>query len=267
MTELLDLRPADRVLDVGTGSGYAAAVLARLAAHVWSIERHAELSEGAGRALAAAGVANVTLVVGDGTRGLPAQAPFDAINVAATGSLDALAELEDQLAPAGASSPGERGRAASGRRAPHAGRPRAARGSRGGPLRARSCARPSPEGDPVDQPPGEEGPSAALASMVGPPPARRAAAGPRSESKEGPPAANPAQLPRAGPLGPLRSSASQSRSLLGRRMGKTLRAGQALDKREHRPEEVAEPLDALEARTRLELRSAGSRVAAPTPPT
>ena len=101
MTELLDLRPADRVLDVGTGSGYAAAVLARLAAHVWSIERHAELSEGAGRALAAAGVANVTLVVGDGTRGLPAQAPFDAINVAATGSLDALAELEDQLAPGG----------------------------------------------------------------------------------------------------------------------------------------------------------------------
>jgi protein-L-isoaspartate(D-aspartate) O-methyltransferase len=101
MAELLDLRPADRVLDVGTGSGYAAAVLARLAAHVWSIERHAELSASAARALASAHATGVTLVVGDGTRGLPDEAPFDAINVAATGTLDALAELEAQLAPGG----------------------------------------------------------------------------------------------------------------------------------------------------------------------
>src|ERR671937_1362144 len=101
MTELLTLRPEDRVLDVGTGSGYHAAVLARLAAHVWSIERHARLSERAGRNLEAADVHNVTLIVGDGTRGLPEQAPFDAINVAAAGSAEALAELEAQLAPGG----------------------------------------------------------------------------------------------------------------------------------------------------------------------
>jgi protein-L-isoaspartate(D-aspartate) O-methyltransferase len=101
MTELLSLRPTDRVLDVGTGSGYHAAVLARLAAHVWSIERHARLSERAARNLEAADVENVTLVVGDGTRGLPEQAPFDAINVAAAGSADALADLEAQLAHGG----------------------------------------------------------------------------------------------------------------------------------------------------------------------
>jgi len=101
MAELLDLRPEDRVLDVGTGSGYAAAVLARLAAHVWSIERHPELSERAADALAAAGARNITLLVGDGTRGLPEQAPFDAINVAAAGTPDALADLEAQLALGG----------------------------------------------------------------------------------------------------------------------------------------------------------------------
>ncbi len=101
MTELLAPRPGDRVLDVGTGSGYHAAVLARLAAHVYSIERHARLSERAGRNLAAAEVDNVTLLVGDGTRGWPEEAPFDAINVAAAGSADALTELEAQLAPGG----------------------------------------------------------------------------------------------------------------------------------------------------------------------
>jgi protein-L-isoaspartate(D-aspartate) O-methyltransferase len=101
MSELLAPGPDDHVLDVGTGSGYHAAVLARLAGHVWSIERHARLSRRAARNLAAAGVENVTLVVGDGTRGLPQSAPFDAINVAAAGSLEALAELETQLAPGG----------------------------------------------------------------------------------------------------------------------------------------------------------------------
>jgi protein-L-isoaspartate(D-aspartate) O-methyltransferase len=83
MCELLELRGDERVLDVGTGSGYHAALLGRLAAHVYSIELHAELSARAGRCLTAAGVHNVTLVVGDGTRGLPAHAPYDAINVAA----------------------------------------------------------------------------------------------------------------------------------------------------------------------------------------
>ena len=101
MTELLELRPEDRVLDIGTGSGYHAAILAALARHVWSIERHADLSRQAAEALANAGVGNVTLVVGDGSEGLPEQAPFDAINVAAAGGRDALATLEAQLAPGG----------------------------------------------------------------------------------------------------------------------------------------------------------------------
>ncbi len=101
MAELLDVHPGDRVLDVGTGSGYHAAVLAALGGRVWSIERHARLSRGAGRALARAGVTGVTLVVGDGTQGLPAQAPFDAINVAAAAAPEALRALEGQLAPGG----------------------------------------------------------------------------------------------------------------------------------------------------------------------
>jgi protein-L-isoaspartate(D-aspartate) O-methyltransferase len=83
MCELLALRGDERVLDVGTGSGYHAAVLARLVAHVWSVELHPGLSQRAARSLAAAGVANVTLSVGDGSLGHPAGAPYDAINVAA----------------------------------------------------------------------------------------------------------------------------------------------------------------------------------------
>jgi protein-L-isoaspartate(D-aspartate) O-methyltransferase len=101
MTELLELRRDDRVLDVGTGSGYHAAVLAQLADRVWSIERQEGLSRYAEDNLRAAGIDNVALAVGDGTRGLPAQAPFDAINVAAAGTLEALADLESQLAPGG----------------------------------------------------------------------------------------------------------------------------------------------------------------------
>jgi protein-L-isoaspartate(D-aspartate) O-methyltransferase len=101
MTELLRLRPADRVLDVGTGSGYHAALLARLAAHVWTIERHATLSASAAEQLRAAGVENVTLLVGDGSRGLPAEAPFDAINVAAAAWPEVPPALERQLAPGG----------------------------------------------------------------------------------------------------------------------------------------------------------------------
>jgi protein-L-isoaspartate(D-aspartate) O-methyltransferase len=101
MTEMLDPQPSDRVLDIGTGSGYHAAVLAKLARHVWSIERHARLSRRAAQSLAEAGIDNVTLIVGDGTRGLPDEAPFDVINVAAAGSAEALSELESQLAPGG----------------------------------------------------------------------------------------------------------------------------------------------------------------------
>ena len=90
-----------RVLDVGTGSGYHAALLAYLARHVWSIERHAELTEHARASLSAAGIDNVTLVVGDGSQGLPEQAPFDAINVAAAAWRSVPAALEDQLSPGG----------------------------------------------------------------------------------------------------------------------------------------------------------------------
>jgi protein-L-isoaspartate(D-aspartate) O-methyltransferase len=100
MCELLELGGGERVLDVGTGSGYHAAVLARLARHVWSVERLASLSERAAGHLAAAGVDNVTLVVGDGAAGLPEEAPFDAINVAAAGA-GIPAALEEQLAPGG----------------------------------------------------------------------------------------------------------------------------------------------------------------------
>jgi len=101
MTELLELRPDDRVLDVGTGSGYHAAILATLVAEVWSIERHADLSRRAAEALESAGVRNVTLLVGDGSLGLPEHAPFDAINVAAAGGRELLGALEAQLAPGG----------------------------------------------------------------------------------------------------------------------------------------------------------------------
>ena len=101
MSELLDPLPDGRVLDVGTGSGYHAAVLARLSAHVWSIEVHAALSAAAADSLAQAGAGDVTLVVGDGSAGLPDEAPFDAINVAAAGPVDRLAALLGQLGPGG----------------------------------------------------------------------------------------------------------------------------------------------------------------------
>jgi protein-L-isoaspartate(D-aspartate) O-methyltransferase len=100
MCELLALCGTERILDVGTGSGYHAAILARLGSHVWSIERHAELSEQAARNLAAAGIDNVTLVIGNGALGLPEAAPFDAINVAA--AADGVPKaLQDQLGLSG----------------------------------------------------------------------------------------------------------------------------------------------------------------------
>jgi protein-L-isoaspartate(D-aspartate) O-methyltransferase len=97
MCELLELDGDERVLDVGAGSGYHAAVLAQLAREVWSIEVIAELAEQARRNLDAAGVENVHVVVGDGARGFPEQAPFDAINVAAAAH-EVPPALEEQLA-------------------------------------------------------------------------------------------------------------------------------------------------------------------------
>ena len=79
----LALAGRERVLDVGTGSGYAAAVLAELAGEVHTIERIPELADYARAALASAGYDNVELHVGDGSRGLPELAPFDAVAVAA----------------------------------------------------------------------------------------------------------------------------------------------------------------------------------------
>jgi protein-L-isoaspartate(D-aspartate) O-methyltransferase len=81
--EALQLRGPERVLDVGTGSGYQAAVLAELAEEVHTIERIPELAEQAGERLAAAGYGRVQVHVGDGTLGLPEHAPYDGIAVAA----------------------------------------------------------------------------------------------------------------------------------------------------------------------------------------
>ena len=101
MLELLELSPEDRVLDVGTGSGYHAALLSMLAAEVWTVERHPELSATAEATLASLGYENVTCVVGDGSQGLPEQAPFDAINVAAAAGLELPRALLEQLAMGG----------------------------------------------------------------------------------------------------------------------------------------------------------------------
>jgi protein-L-isoaspartate(D-aspartate) O-methyltransferase len=83
MTEKLDLRPHHRVLEIGTGSGYQAAVLSRLAREVMSVERYRTLADSAHERLAALGYDNVEVVVGDGFAGAPAGAPFDRIIVTA----------------------------------------------------------------------------------------------------------------------------------------------------------------------------------------
>ncbi len=91
---------SQRVLEIGTGSGYQTAILAELAAEVVSIERHAELSQHAGQVLSKLGYQNVTLVVGDGTQGWPERAPYDRILVAAAAGHVPPA-LVDQLAEGG----------------------------------------------------------------------------------------------------------------------------------------------------------------------
>lgn len=100
MAEGLRLGPGDRVLEVGVGSGYAAAVMARIAEEVWGIERLPHLAERAAATLASIGCANVRVATGDGTLGWPEHAPYDAIAVAAAGPGYPPALL-DQLAPGG----------------------------------------------------------------------------------------------------------------------------------------------------------------------
>jgi protein-L-isoaspartate(D-aspartate) O-methyltransferase len=82
--QALELSGSERVLEIGSGSGYSAAVLSRLAAEIIGIERHESLAVGARRALSRVGIENVELLVGDGSRGMPDRAPFEAIAVHAT---------------------------------------------------------------------------------------------------------------------------------------------------------------------------------------
>jgi protein-L-isoaspartate(D-aspartate) O-methyltransferase len=100
MAEAARIAPGARVLEVGTGSGYAAAVLAELAAKVVTIERHAALAGGAREALSRAGYVNVEVIEGDGSRGVPERAPYDAILVAA-GAPAPPDSLKQQLADGG----------------------------------------------------------------------------------------------------------------------------------------------------------------------
>lgn len=100
MAEALELVPRDRVLEVGTGSGYSAALLSRLGSAVYTVERHASLAHGARTVLERLGYDNVRVRHGDGSIGWPEHAPFDAIAVAAGGP-DVPGALRDQLAPEG----------------------------------------------------------------------------------------------------------------------------------------------------------------------
>ena len=100
MTELIDPQPGQRVLEVGTGSGYQAAVLAPLVREVYTIEILAELARTAGQRLARLGYGNVHIREGDGYRGWPEHAPFDAIVVTA-GATEIPGPLVEQLRPGG----------------------------------------------------------------------------------------------------------------------------------------------------------------------
>lgn len=100
MTDFLEVGPGDRVLEIGTGSGYQAAVLAEIAGAVYSIEIVEPLGREAARALLAAGYRNVYTRIGDGHAGWPEAAPFDAIIVTAA-ALEVPQPLLDQLKPGG----------------------------------------------------------------------------------------------------------------------------------------------------------------------
>jgi protein-L-isoaspartate(D-aspartate) O-methyltransferase len=100
MTEALRLQPGDRVLEIGTGSGYQAAVLAQIVDRVYSVERHPELARRARRILDAVGCSSVNVKVSDGTTGWPDQAPFDAI-ITTAGAPSVPEDLCRQLCPGG----------------------------------------------------------------------------------------------------------------------------------------------------------------------
>jgi protein-L-isoaspartate(D-aspartate) O-methyltransferase len=100
MAEAAAIGPQDRVLEVGTGSGYGAAVLAELAGSLVSVERHQKLADAAARVLAELGYANATVVCADGSQGHPQGAPYDAVVVTAAAS-HVPSALVDQLADGG----------------------------------------------------------------------------------------------------------------------------------------------------------------------
>jgi protein-L-isoaspartate(D-aspartate) O-methyltransferase len=100
VTDLLDLQTEDRVLDVGTGLGYQAAILAKLAERVYTVEILEELSDGARRRITEQGLINVEFLVGDGSNGWSEHAPFDKILVAAAPDLIPT-PLLGQLKPGG----------------------------------------------------------------------------------------------------------------------------------------------------------------------
>ncbi|KUG21388.1 MAG: protein-L-isoaspartate(D-aspartate) O-methyltransferase [Methanomicrobiaceae archaeon] len=107
MTELLELKRSDRVLEVGSGSGYQAALLGRIVDRVVSIERLPEVAAQARKNLQRAGIANVTVIVGDGTQGYPEEAPYDGIMITAAAPgvpeplIEQLAEGGRLVAPVG----------------------------------------------------------------------------------------------------------------------------------------------------------------------
>jgi protein-L-isoaspartate(D-aspartate) O-methyltransferase len=100
MLDLLQLGPSSKVLEIGTGCGYQTALLTQLANHVYSVERHAELARQAAETLFRLGLTNFTVVTGDGSRGLPDYAPFDAIIVSAA-AVEVPPALFEQLCEGG----------------------------------------------------------------------------------------------------------------------------------------------------------------------
>ena len=97
MTQALDVTHRCKVLEIGTGSGYQAAILAQLARRIYTVERHRHLARTARTVLQKLELANITVVIGDGSKGLPEQAPFDRIMITAAAEDDAPRVLLDQL--------------------------------------------------------------------------------------------------------------------------------------------------------------------------